>query len=164
MASATQVQLEAQELALRRRIPYLAGETNMRYLLNIRERQALSDYNKAYFHKYGMDPCEQEGLFYFLGDNPSYSLTWSAAGRLPTFRMNRGLLWSAKFNRWLTSKERLVSMGWPVTPEMALAMAVPQVPALDIKRASDILEKLDALPEHGGATTHCSQLLWPSVC
>ena len=139
VATATEVQLEAQELALRRRRPYAPGCCDLRYLLTDRERQALRDYCNYYWQKYGQNPHEQDSLFVHLGDNPDFSLNWSARGRLPTFRMNGGLLWSVKYNRWLTAKERLVSMGWPVVNEVAEGMAAPLIPATDVKRASDLL-------------------------
>ena len=138
VATSAEVRLEAQALALRRGIPY-QGCDDLRYLLNPRERKALQGYTNIYMSRYGIDPSTQDGVFFFLGDNPSWSLSWSANGRLPTFRMNSGLLWSAKFNRWLTSKERLVSMAFPCTPAVAKGMAAPLLPATDIKRASDIL-------------------------
>ena len=139
VASTAEVQLEAQDMSRRRGIPYCPAATDLRYLLTMRELEAVDTYSKEYFHRYGVEASAQDGLFFYLGDNPSYSLRWSANGRLPTLRTTNGLMWSAKFKRWLTAKERLVSMGWPVTPEVAGAMAVPVIPAMDVKRASDLL-------------------------
>ena len=38
----------------------------------------------------------------------------------------------------MTGKERLLSLGWPVIPEVAEVMQCPPIPAIDVKRAGDI--------------------------
>ena len=138
VATATEVQLEAEGVARRRGITYQPNSLDMRYLLTQREAAALQQYEDEFYARYGQRASSVDSLFVFLGDNPSYSLTWSVNGRLPTFRTNQGFLWSVKHRRWLTAKERLVSLGWPVTGTVATAMAVPLIPATDVKRASDL--------------------------
>ena len=138
MATSSEVRLEAQDVCRRRNILY-QDTSDLRYVLNERERSALHEYESRYFQKFGRTADSDPDLFVFLGDNPSYSCRWSAGGGpLPTFRMNLGFYWSPKHKRWLTAKERLISMGWPVIPEIASVMECPQVPALDIKRAGDL--------------------------
>ena len=138
VSTRTEVQLEALSLARRRKIQYLPHTDDLSYLLLPREQDAVRGYSAEFTRRFGLDPAQQDGLFYYLGDNPGYALSWSAHGRLPTFRMSKGLLWSPKLRRWLTAKERLTSLAWPVTPSLSTGMAVPEIPAMDIQRASDL--------------------------
>ena len=120
-------------MARRRQIQWKPQETNLGYLLNAREKAVVEQQEKIYFERYGKSMVTDEDMVCFLGDNPKYSLQWSLHGRLPTYRRNTGLHWIPSRQRWLTGKERLVSLGWPVTP-----MQVPVVPALDVQRAADL--------------------------
>ena len=139
-ATTMEVELEAQEKARTRKIPYIPGKCDYSYLLTTRESAALNEYKNAYYKRTHCDAAKNEDLFMFLGDDPKYSLTWSFHGRLPTYRMNfrSGLLWNARYSRWLTSKERLLTLGWPVISEVAEEMQCPPIPAIDVKRAGDI--------------------------
>ena len=58
--------------------------------------------------------------------------------RIPTFRTGGGLMWWYGKNRWMSHRERLSSMAFPVTEEMANAMGVPPVPIRDRSRAAAI--------------------------
>lgn len=58
------------------------------------------------------------------------------SGRIPTLRCSGGLTWSVYFNRFLTGREKLGTLGFPITPQVASAMGVPEIPLLDIKRCS----------------------------
>eukprot|EP00438_Fugacium_kawagutii_P023382 Skav217039 [mRNA] locus=scaffold3292:28403:29146:+ [translate_table: standard] len=140
IATTTEVQLEAEEKARARGVLFQPGQTDLSYILNEREQNALTDYETAYFQRFGFTAANDEDLFVFLGDDPAYSLTWSIYGRLPTYRMNsrHSILWSCKHKRWVTGKERLASLGWPVHPNLASAMECPQTPALDVKRSADL--------------------------
>ena len=140
VATAVEVELEAMEKARVRRVTYRPGAKDLSYLLTTRERDALFEYEQKYLERFGVAASTNEDLFVFLGDNPSWSLTWSANGKLPTYRMNpsSGIYWNCKYTRWLTAKERLVSLGWPVIPEVAEEMQVPMIGAMDAKRASDL--------------------------
>ena len=140
IATETEVQLEAQEKARSRGIQYIPGETNLYYLLTPREKAALAEYELEYWVRHQSNMMWDEDMFVFLGDNPSYSLTWSFYGKLPTYRMNSrsSILWNAKHKRWLTGKERLCSLGWPVIQSVADSMDCPMIPALDVKRSSDL--------------------------
>ena len=138
ISSKTEVELEAQEKARVRNIPYQPGQSDLTYLLTEREKVALADYQLKFWSRVGHMP--DEDLFVFLGDDPSYSLTWSFHGKLPTYRMNSrsALLWNCKYKRWLTGKERLCSLGWPVLQSIAGKMGCPVIPSLDVKRAADL--------------------------
>jgi hypothetical protein len=89
-----------------------------------------------YLRRFGTDPADDRDLLYFVGDNPSYSMTWSAvSGRVPTYRRNSGKYVHRQTMTWLTAVDKLASLGWPVTPEVAEAMGVPIVPVTDNARA-----------------------------
>ena len=47
-------------------------------------------------------------------------------GSLPTYLHGSGItrLWSPKLLRWLTTKEKFASTGWPVTEDIAAALGV----------------------------------------
>jgi hypothetical protein len=112
---------------------------NLTRLLTMREKIAVKTLKVAYSKKYGQTAESNRNLFFYLGDNPSNRKTWSAvSGRLPTLRMSRGKMWNVHLNRWLTGKELLATLGFPVTHEMAEAMSVPPLPVRDPKRASII--------------------------
>ena len=72
----------------------------------------VEELNEAFYQRTGLTPESQPDLCYFLGDNPSYSKTWSAAsGRIPTFRRNAasGKFWFPHVKRWLTNSEKSLS-------------------------------------------------------
>ena len=141
IASEDEVLLDAQECARKRGVEFLEGCTDLWYLLLEREQKAVLTLDEQYWVRFNADPCEDADLCYFLGDSPEYSRTWSAvSGKIPTFRMNSrsGKYWFPMFRRWLTAKERLALMGFPVIPEMACALKVGVFPSLDVHRASDV--------------------------
>lgn len=113
------------------------GRLGVKKLLNKREKQAVAYLDHAYKQRAKQNPEFDPDLVYFLGDNPWNRIVWSAAsGRLPTLRMNRGLMWIPHRSRWLTARERLASMGFPVTQAMAEAMGSMEIPIKDVQRAS----------------------------
>ncbi|CAE7328809.1 unnamed protein product [Symbiodinium necroappetens] len=106
------------------------------YFLNDREKKVLSTLNKTYKTKFKKQPTAEHNLVFFLGDSDKRT-TWSAtSGRVPTLRMNRGKLFLPSKRRWLCAVEKLATLGFPVAPGQAMAMGVPQLPVLDIHRAS----------------------------
>ena len=52
--------------------------------------------------------------------------------------MNQGLYWIPSLDRWMTCKERLASMGWPVTSECAQSMGTPMIGAVDPQQAASL--------------------------
>ena len=108
------------------------------FLLNQREQNCVKVLKAMYEKKTGKDPCKNKDLFFFLGDNPGNRLTWSFHGRLPTLRHNKALLWSPVWNRWMTGREKLATLGFPVTDSVARAMGVPSLPVKDTHRAAMI--------------------------
>ena len=141
LATLCEVQQEAQQLAIRRRIPFQPCCNNLEYLLTEREQRALRAYEKAYFDEYGCCAQSDPDLVCFLGDNGSTWRTWSAKSRaIPTFRRNckSGLFWIPSLGRFLTSREKLAALAWPVDLHISKAMNCQPIGSQDILRAADI--------------------------
>lgn len=141
VASATEIMMESSMVARQRGLPaFVPGTTPMRYLLLPREDQVRAELDSKYHIQYGQSPEDNPNLVYFLGDSSDWC-SWSAkSGMLPTFRLNSktGKFWVPSQGRWLTSKERLVAMGFPCISEIANSMGVPVIGAVDTQRAADI--------------------------
>ena len=139
VASEAELHMEAAALALRRKmkVPPLG---KFQALLNVRELLCKQQLDDKYIRVYGEHPSRNGNLVYYLGDSAEYC-TWSAvSAKIPTYRTSarNGLYWLPQHCRWLTSKERLCSMGFPCTHETAESMGVPMLGATDIQRASDL--------------------------
>ena len=132
--------MEAETVARKRRVPFQVDKMDLRYLLTEREDETRARLDEKYLTKYGSLASNDQNLVYFLGDSAEYC-SWSAASlKIPTYRMNSktGKYWMPAHHRWLTAKERLCSMGFPCTPEIARSMDVPMLGAKDAKRAADL--------------------------
>ncbi|CAL1171903.1 unnamed protein product [Cladocopium goreaui] len=112
---------------------------NYRTLLTGRELQCLDDAEEEYRKIYQQSPEQDPDLVIYLGDTFCVRKTWSGTSRrIPTFRAGGGLMWWYAQNRWMTNRERLSSLAFPVTSEVASSMNVPQLPIRDHSRASAI--------------------------
>ena len=142
IATSSELKLEETALALSRNMrSYIPGQTPAGYLLNPRESTTRAAMDEKYRAKFQLEPMDNKNLVYFLGDSSEYC-SWSATSqKIPTYRLNskNGKYWLPHNQRLMTSKERLTSMGFPVSKEVAQAMAVPMMGATDCKRAGDIL-------------------------
>ena len=58
--------------------------------------------------------------------------------KIPTFRRNNGKMYHVKSQSWLTPKDRLACLGYPVTEQTATAMGVPVIPVKDRLRAGSV--------------------------
>ena len=47
-------------------------------------------------------------------------------------------MWWASRYRWMTHREKLVSLGFPALGTVAQTMSVPELPCKDVKRAAGI--------------------------
>lgn len=142
MAQTVEVQQEAQLLAEKRNIRYRPLSTDLSYLLNDRERNAVKSYESAYAERFGCPADSDPDLVLFLGDSGDKWRTWSAAsGAIPTFRRNSktGLFWSPYLKRFLVAREKLACLAWPVTPAMSRSMCCGVIPGQDILRCSALL-------------------------
>ncbi|CAE8608932.1 unnamed protein product [Polarella glacialis] len=130
-----EIMLDAGETA---RVPR-GGSPDLRYLLTKREKICISQACRIYKFRFRRDPNKDKNLFLYLGDNVSNRLTWSAVSkRIPTLRMSGGKTWHVMSRRWLTGREKLASLGFPVTASAADSMGMPELPVRDTKRASAI--------------------------
>ena len=108
-ADRLEIQLDAAEVARIRGIVYRPFEENLSYLLNARETAALATLNSSYRASFRRAPERNPDLCYFLGDNPQWSVQWSAVSqKIPTFRRNAGSgkVWFPAKRRWLTPAEK----------------------------------------------------------
>ena len=109
------------------------------YMFNDRERRVVQELDEEYSRIYRRDPgspASSMDLVYFLGDNPSFSRTWSAySGRLPCFRRNKGFYLHRVSGRVLTPIDKVTPLGWPTTARASDNMLTSRLPALDTKRA-----------------------------
>ena len=126
-------------------------EVDLSYLLNAREKQQIR-YATKYYKKCtgGKDVSRNKNILLYLGDNFKNRKIWSfRSGKIPTLRMSYGKMWSFHLKRWLVGREKLASLGFPVTQETAESMGAPVVPVMDAKRASAIAGNCMAFPTVG---------------
>ena len=140
VASPSEIQMEASRVSLQRGIPFLSHEPNLAYLLGKGELSTKQGLDSKYMNLYQQRPMSNNNLVYFLGDSAAYC-SWSASSqKIPTYRLNSksGKYWLPAQQRWMTSKERLCSMGFPCVKEVAESMHVPMLGATDAARAADM--------------------------
>ena len=104
-------------------------------MLNDRESKVVAQYDAEYRKRYKTDPAGDKDFVYFLGDNPSFSLTWSAhSKKLPCFRRNSGFYLRRSSWTNMTPGEKLTALGWPTLPELSQKMLCTPLQTLDSKR------------------------------
>ena len=142
VATDAEVNLELMDMATAQGLSsFVPGRDNPTILLSSREARTKVALDEMYFKRTGELASQNKNLVYGLGDNASFC-SWSAAsGKVPTFRLSTSSAkyWLPAQSRWMTSKERLVAMGFPVVQSMAQALDVPLVGASDRMRAADLL-------------------------
>ena len=142
VASKAEILMEALEVARKRKRHFFHSDTDdLCYLLSESEVRTKRGLDSKYITRFRSLPCNNRNLVYFLGDSAEFT-SWSAVSqKIPTYRCNAatGKFWIPSQNRWMTSKEKLCSMGWPCTLETASVMNVPVIGAADTKRAADLV-------------------------
>ena len=112
---------------------------NLRYLLLPREKRCIRILSDHYRKVKKSPPEKDENLVMFLGDSAENRKTWSGtSGKVPTLRRNCGLMWLPAKRRWMTGKEKLASLAFPINQEAARSMGVIPIPVKDTRRASRI--------------------------
>ncbi|CAE6969119.1 unnamed protein product, partial [Symbiodinium sp. CCMP2456] len=112
---------------------------DFRRLLTKREKTAVQSLCATYRRLFKKQAESDHDLIANLRDNPHNRLVWSAtSGRIPTLRMSGGLLWHFATRRWLTARERLATLGFPVEPGTAATMGVPELPVTCTQRAAAV--------------------------
>lgn len=142
IATDAEINMESMNVAISQNLTHFSpGSTPMSLLLTHREAKAMAELDVKYFIKTGQRSNSARNLVYNLADSGDWQ-SWSAvSGKVPTYRLNQksSKYWLPALQRWMTSKERLVSMGFPVCREVASSMRAPIIGAADAMRASDLL-------------------------
>lgn len=141
VASADEVRLEAMALAGKRGVTSFSESSDFLQVLTTRELDTVKALDRKYAGKFGEESSANRNLCYFLGDSAAYT-SWSASsGCIPTFRMNcrSSLFWLPHYRRCLTSKEKLVAMGFPMTLEQCQSLRCESLGSRDMNRASDMI-------------------------
>ena len=111
---------------------------DLRGLLNDRERGVIKTLSKLYQQKFGKAAKDDRNLFIFVGDSATRKCWSGCSGRLPTFRRNGGKHWGVAHGRWLTPREKMATLGFPVSQQQCIAMGVPLLGISDTQRAAHI--------------------------
>ena len=113
---------------------------SLAYLLTKRERKQIVLLDRRFRQRFGREPAKDPNLIYYLGDNVSFAVTWSAvSGAIPCFRARGGKYWHRKSRRWLVAVERMAAMGFPVNEDQARVMGVSPVPSMESTRVGKVL-------------------------
>ncbi|CAE7832180.1 desi2 [Symbiodinium sp. CCMP2592] len=142
VATEQEIIMEAQDTGRTRKVVHRPGVQDYSYYLTQRELHSKAVLDNKYRQRFNSEPETNPNLVYNLGDNAEWNTSWSAcSGALPTFRLGSSTakFWLPKYRRWLTCREKLVAMGFPVTTECAEALGTPIVFVSDVRRAADIL-------------------------
>lgn len=110
----------------------------MDYLLTDRELFLVYQLDLVFAQRFKELPMNDENIFYFLGDRFEHSLTWSAHGRIPCYRKNPARYLHRQSMRFLTGRDKLASLGWPVTDQLATNLLTTKTPSIENDR-SDFL-------------------------
>ena len=111
---------------LHRPMSHSKDQKDLTYLLTSREKQAVVLLSDHYMTKYGQDPTDAADLCFYLGDNPTYAVTWSAESmKVPCFRNSNGLYWIPSKKRWVTLREKLACLGLPRGPSVQSSYGGP---------------------------------------
>ncbi|CAE7282950.1 desi2 [Symbiodinium necroappetens] len=157
VASDQEILMEAQDTGRTRNVVHRPGVQDYAYYLTQRELRSMGILDQKYREKFGREPHLDGNLVYHLGDNAEWTTNWSAnSGALPTFRLGAATskFWLPRYRRWLTCREKLVAMGFPVTAECAHALGTPVVFVSDVRRAADILGNCMHFTTAGVMTNH----------
>lgn len=104
--------------------------------LTQREKDVIGQLDMSFWMKYNQMPQTSPSLFYFLGDNFEYGKAWTASnGRLPTYRTGKGRFFHRQTGYFLTGKDKLASLGWPMDGECAMQMGTKILPGVDSQRS-----------------------------
>ena len=114
------------------------------YLLTSHQMDRLAVFQQCLLR----DGCPTSpNIIYNLGDDPSFTMGWSLRHlSIPPYRRNSGAFWVPALRRYVTVKERLASLGWPVCPCLAMASSLPLVCFSDMDLAKVALGNGVCLP------------------
>eukprot|EP00973_Karenia_brevis_P094831 12424388-Karenia_brevis.AAC.1 len=100
---------------------YLSGGSDFSFLLNKNEKTYVDGYRMLWDNERARD-FDGKNAFFNLQDNPAARPCMTLRScKLPTYRRGTQKVWADWAHRWMTPKERLCSMGFPVYPWAAAA-------------------------------------------
>ena len=117
----SEVEAETAQLCAKRGVMFQHGVKDLRYVLSPMERYYNYHYELKWFARSGGVARNEPNLIFGLNDNPLKRVAWSANGKLPTLRTNSDRMFSPWKGRFLTLRERIAAMGFPVYPSLAHA-------------------------------------------
>lgn len=145
VATSGEIMLEESNRAMSRNLRHFRpGVHPQMHLLTTREAQTMMALDDQYRLMYGRDPKQDPNLVYHLGDSPQYR-AWSANSKMiPCYRLGSksSIYWLPALQRSMTGREKLTSMGFPVSRQAAHALDVPVLGAQDPQRCSDFTSVL----------------------
>ena len=103
--------------------------------LTRREKDVIAQLDMSFYLKFNRNPQDSDSLIYFLGDNFEFNKGWTVNGRLPTYRTGKGRFIHRKSFLFMTGKDKLCSLGWPMEPQSAAQMGVKVLPGVDPQRS-----------------------------
>ena len=103
--------------------PLDSPSSDWSYILSDKQRGGLEAAEAAWAQKYSIAARDDPACV--LDVSQSASRINLHRGELPTLRTASERIWSPMRKRWLTFKERLACMGYPVYEDLALAARVP---------------------------------------
>ena len=103
--------------------PLATPSSDWSYLLSDKQRGVLKQAETSWANKYSR--AAHEDPMCVLDISQSSARLHLGRGVLPTLRTHSERIWSSARKRWLTVKERLACMGYPVYEDLAAAARVP---------------------------------------
>ena len=135
VAPLTEVYAEEVRRCNSRRIPVMAhhiGDVDYSYTFTNHEKEYLKTYISKWAALAGSTHMLMPDLCCSMNDNPERRVVWSAhSGLIPTMRTNSNMLYFPAYKRWLTWKERLTAMGFPVYEPLA---RISNIPVMEISQ------------------------------
>eukprot|EP00973_Karenia_brevis_P018939 2596252-Karenia_brevis.AAC.1 len=102
------------------------GRSDFTPFLTRAEKAYVNGYKHEFWSK--VPGCEMPpGLCFNLSDNPRNRVSWSLHGKIPTFRTGTSKMYFPFYNRFLTTRERLTCLGFPMFPQLGEKMGVPHI-------------------------------------
>jgi len=111
-----------------KKVAFDPTQRSWEYALIASHHRYLKQYENDYKLRFQRDPKTVPALVFNLGDNPENRYSWSAiSNRLPTYRTGNTLYYFPHAGRWLTNREKLASMGFPIYDFVAAKYMVPRL-------------------------------------
>ena len=94
---------------------YMPGRASLLSCIPPIKQGYVAQFDAAFLAREGSHPSHHSALCYNLSDDPKNRLCWSAASdKIPTYRKGKAYMWFPAAGRWMTRKEAMATMGWPV--------------------------------------------------